>query len=68
MSEKDVSEPGWRIHMGFVRHLYTPTEELEHRALDAKTGKDEPGKIEHKLFSDRFSSCSSIIFYIYGYF
>ena len=55
--QKDVSEPGWRIRkafMGFVRHLYTPilsgilglncitpTEELEHRALDAKTGKDE---------------------------
>lgn len=36
MSEKDVSEPGWRIHMGFVHHLYTPTEELEHRAFRCK--------------------------------
>lgn len=33
MSEKDVSEPGWRIHIGFVRYLSTPTEELEHRAF-----------------------------------
>ena len=36
MSEKDVSEPGWRIQIGFVRFLRTLTEELEHRAFRCK--------------------------------